>query len=213
MAFESFVAINQLNGMARETRHKKLALHVHQVLHAHTPAGSKALDFLKCVLRDSAVNLNAAKGKNREDRRIRWTTYKNLLLWFDNWERDLVELGFAYYDPITNKVCIPREQLINILNFDETCMSMDGSTQNRGGRPEVILYDPRFPQVGKATCKKSSLTSTMITLGYGGGVIEVSTRDWNLMLNSSSSFTGGQKHTHRQQCFWRSYPSSPPISK
>jgi len=160
MAFESFVAINQLNGMARETRHKKLALHVHQVLHAHTPAGSKALDFLKCVLSDSAVNLNAAKGKNREDRRIRWTTYKNLLLWFDNWERDLVELGFAYYDPITNKVCIPREQLINILNFDETCMSMDGSTQNRGGRPEVILYDPRFPQVGKAT-SKSSLTSTM----------------------------------------------------
>jgi hypothetical protein len=82
------------------------------------------------VLRDSAVNLNTAKGKNREC--IRWTTYKTLSLWFDNWERNLVELGFAYYDPITNKVCIPEEQLINILNFDETCMSMDGSTQNRG---------------------------------------------------------------------------------
>jgi hypothetical protein len=33
MAFESFVVINQLNGMAQETRHKKLALRVHQVLH------------------------------------------------------------------------------------------------------------------------------------------------------------------------------------
>ena len=66
----------------------------------------------------------------------------------------------VYYDPITSKVCILEEQLKKILNFDETCMSMGGSTQNRGGRPEVILYDPRFPQVGKAT-SKSSLTSTM----------------------------------------------------
>ena len=30
MAFKSFVVINQLNGVARETRHKKLALRVHQ---------------------------------------------------------------------------------------------------------------------------------------------------------------------------------------
>ena len=79
-----------------------------------------------------------------------------------------MELGFAYYDPITNKVCIPEEQLINILNFDETCMSMDGSTQNRGVRPEVILYDPMFPQVGKVT-SKSSLTSTMITGSNAAG--------------------------------------------
>ena len=79
-----------------------------------------------------------------------------------------MELGFAYYDPITKKVCIPEKQLINILNFDETCMSMDGSTQNRGVRPEVILYDPRFPQVGKVT-SKSSLTSTMITGSNAAG--------------------------------------------
>ena len=63
MAFKSFVVINHLNGMVRETRHKKLALRVHQVLHTHTPAGSEARDFLKRVLRDSAVNFNAAKGK------------------------------------------------------------------------------------------------------------------------------------------------------
>ncbi len=74
----------------------------------------------------------------------------------------MVELGFTYHDPITNKVCIPEEQLANTVNFDETCLSLDGSTQNRGGQPEVILYDPRFPQVGKGT-SKSSLTFTMIT--------------------------------------------------
>ena len=152
--------------MAQDTRHKKLVLHVHQVLHTHIPVGSKARDFLKRVL--CAVNLKAAKVKNWEDSHIRWTTYKNLSLWFDNWEYDLVELGFAYYNPITNKVCIPKEQLINILNFDETCMSLDRSTQNHGSQPELILCDPRFPQVGKAA-SKSSLTSTMITNSNAAG--------------------------------------------
>ncbi len=35
------------------------------------------------------------------------------------------------------------------------------------------------------------------TLGYGGDVIEISTRDWYLVLYSNSSFTGGQNtYTH-----------------
>ncbi len=149
MAFESFVAINHLNGMSWEFRHKKLALRVHQVLHTTLPEGGKARNFLKRMLCDTAVNLRADKGKNKEESQIWWTTYKNLSLWFNNWERNLVELGFANLDPITNKICIPEEQLANILNFNETCLSLNGSTQNRGGRPEVVLYDPRFPQVGR----------------------------------------------------------------
>jgi hypothetical protein len=80
----------------------------------------------------------------------------------------LVELGFAYHDMITNKVCIPDKQLTNIVNFDEACLSLDESIQNRGGQPEVILYDPRFPPVGKGT-SKSSLTSTMITSSNAAG--------------------------------------------
>jgi hypothetical protein len=42
-----------------------------------------------------------------------------------------------------------------ILNLDETCMSLDGGDGNRGGRPT------HFPQLGKAT-SKSALTTTMI---------------------------------------------------
>ena len=80
--------------MARECCHKKLALHLHLVLHNNTN-DSDSRDFLKHVLNDTAVDLKAVKGANREDTRICWTTYKNLLLLFDNWEHDLVELGFA----------------------------------------------------------------------------------------------------------------------
>jgi hypothetical protein len=147
MAFESFVTFDQINGAARECRHKKLALHVHQVLHT-TPTESKSRGFLKCVLCDSAVNIKATKGVNRRDSHIWWTTYKSLLLWFDNGEHDLVKLRFACHDPITNKICIRKEQLTKIVNFDEICRSLDGSMQNHGGRPEVTLYNPRFPQVG-----------------------------------------------------------------
>ena len=53
-------------------------------------------------------------------------------------------------------------------------------------------------------------------LGYGGDIIEVSTRDWYLMFNSNSPLSGGQKHTHIEynveikilkvsnECFFRS---------
>ncbi len=82
-------------------------------------------------------------------------------MWFDKWERDLVELGTASIDPITNKPYIPKEQLSNICNFDKTCLSLDGSNLNRRGQPEMVLYDPQFPLVGKPT-SKSALTTTMI---------------------------------------------------
>ncbi len=69
MAFESFL-INQLNGAACLWRYKKLALHVHQVLHTTPAAGSQAHEFLTRVLCDSTVNFKAAKWTNRKDSRI-----------------------------------------------------------------------------------------------------------------------------------------------
>jgi hypothetical protein len=75
--------------------------------------------------------------------------------------RDLVELGTASLNPLTNKPYMPKEQLLNICNFDKTCLSLDDSNLNRRGRPEMVLYDPRFFLVGKAT-SKSALMSTMI---------------------------------------------------
>lgn len=89
-------------------------------------------------------------------------------MWLNNWEADLVQLGTAIKDPISGKVSIPEEQLTNIGNFDETCLSLDGSNNNRGGRPEYIIYDPRLPRPGKAT-SKCSLTTTLITGSTAAG--------------------------------------------
>jgi hypothetical protein len=84
---------------------------------------------------------------NAEDRRICRTNHKNITTWFDNWEHDLVKLGFADWDETTGKVHIPEEMLRLIGNFDKTSLSLCGATTNCGGRPEALIYDPRFPMV------------------------------------------------------------------
>ncbi len=56
----------------------------------------------------------------------------------------------------------------NILNFNETCLSLDGSSINRGGRPAVSYHDPPLPHAGMST-SKTSQTTTMITGGNAWG--------------------------------------------
>ncbi len=133
-----------------------------QVVYGEAAEGeTQAHHLLARVVRDTTTDLKAGKVKNAEDRRIRWTNYRNISQWFDNWENNLVKLGLAVRDPMSGKVTIAEDQLRNILNLDETCCSLDGSTQNKGGRPEMILSDPRFPMVGRMT-SKSSLSTTLI---------------------------------------------------
>jgi hypothetical protein len=78
--------------------------------------------------------------KEVADRAQRMAVYRHL--------NDLVELGLAVRDPMSGKVTIAEDQLRNIINLDETALSLDGSTQNKGGRPEMILSDPRFTRRG-----------------------------------------------------------------
>jgi hypothetical protein len=116
--------------------------------------------MLQRILRDTAKDLDASTMHIAEDRRVRWTTFANVTSWFDNWEFDLVDCGFTTRGA-NGKVIIPPEQLYNIINFDETCLSVDGSEGRRGGRPEITLHDPRLPYTGKRT-NKDSLTATLV---------------------------------------------------
>ncbi len=63
-------------------------------------------------------------------------------MWFDNWEHDTVKLGFGTRNQIMGKVHIPKEQLQKIRNFDETCLSLNGSTTNCGGHLDGVIYNP-----------------------------------------------------------------------
>ena len=54
-----------------------------------------ATGLLNRVVCDTATDIHAVKLNCAEDRRIRWTTYQNLDLWFNSWEVFLVDYGLA----------------------------------------------------------------------------------------------------------------------
>ncbi len=118
------------------------------------------------LLACTAIDSSFKKSPNNEERRILWTNYKNLKSRLNNWTNDLVYLGFAKIE--NGKVTIPTEQLLNIVNIDEMCLVLDKSTNGKGGRPGVILYDCSLPEVGKVQTK-SSLSTTMIGRSNAAG--------------------------------------------
>ena len=133
---------------------------------------SKATELWKRICCDKAdEHMQVNKVKCAEERRVKWTTYQNLDLWFDSWEKVLDDLGFFEVDAATREKFIPPHKLRDIANFDETCLSLDGSTITRGGRPEASWEDSRLPRVGKSM-SKTSQTTTMIggTNALGGAL-------------------------------------------
>jgi hypothetical protein len=155
LAFKSYLCIQQLNSRQSEITCKKLVMKFNHVL----KEGYRQ-KMLQRVLLATAHNLDASTMHIAEDRRVCWTTHSNIVSWFENWEFALVNLGFATRDA-NGKVAIIPEQLRNITNFDETCLSLDGTEGRRGGRPEITLHDPRLPYNGKRL-NKDSLTATLI---------------------------------------------------
>ncbi len=105
VAFESYVRINQINSRDGELTMTKLAAKVNEAM-----GRNYRRKLLNRVLLSTAKDLDASKMEYCEDRRIGWTTFKNISTWFENWEMDLVELGFAFRDDDV-KVSIPEEQL------------------------------------------------------------------------------------------------------
>ena len=93
-----------------------------------------SFQLLDRILKETAIDLLAQVSNNVEDKRVRWTTYNNLDSWFKNWERDLLDLGFAKVND-EGTTYIPDDQLGRILNVDESCISLDGSNGQRRGRP------------------------------------------------------------------------------
>ncbi len=109
-----------------------------------------------------AVDMVAEKMKHAEEWQVKGTKYYNLDLWFDGWDKCLDELGFfETAAAVGGERVIPEHQLRNILNFDETCLSLDGTTLKRGGRPAACRSDPCLPQVGRTMSKTAQLV-TMI---------------------------------------------------
>ena len=162
-AFSSMININQLNGSDSKNTRRVLQSRIAAFFDDEDVCSVRVMNNL---LKATAIDLLASKGQTAEHRRIQWTTYNNIKTWFDNWEEALIELGFA--ERINGRAVIPEDQLSNIINMDETCLSLDGSNGVRGGRPEAVFWNPCLPRVGRAT-SKSAKTTTLITGSTGAG--------------------------------------------
>ena len=167
---ESYISINQLNQNCRNNIGKKdLAQLINAVVSRDT--GENKESNYKLMHRISlykGVDLTVAKMSNQEARRIQWTWAKFLNMWFDTWENNLVALSFATREDGAKGITIPLDQIVRILNFDETGLSLDGSGTAAGGRPKAVFYNPNLPLVGKATSKESACM-TMITGSNAAG--------------------------------------------
>ena len=75
--------------------------------------------LLNILLQETAINLSAKVQQPVEDWKHHLMTYRNINLWFDTWDKDLVEIGFAYRD-YEEKVIITDEQLQRIINLAES---------------------------------------------------------------------------------------------
>ncbi len=70
ITFKSFVTITQFNGGTGECRHKPLAMQLSKVIKTKDWTQVQQKDFLQCFLKDSAINLDATKSTNAEDRQF-----------------------------------------------------------------------------------------------------------------------------------------------
>jgi hypothetical protein len=82
-AYSSLVPINQMNACAGDNSRKML---IPMLMKTFDIGTIDATGLLNHVVRDTAIDINAVRLNCAEDRRIRWTTYQNLALWFDSWE-------------------------------------------------------------------------------------------------------------------------------
>ena len=71
------------------------------------------------LLNLNSIDLAAGISGTAEQRRIMWNNYHNIKSWFENWETDLVKLGFSNCNN-QGKIVISKEQLKRILNIYET---------------------------------------------------------------------------------------------
>ena len=131
-----YMKTNQLNGQISENSMKNIHNRMMKVIGKEENIVSTSL--LNLILQATAVDILSTQTKNVEERKIIWNTYNNLKSWFDNWEHDLEDLGFAKRDEKGN-LYIPVEQLSHIIKFNELCLSLDDSNGQRGGRPEAAF--------------------------------------------------------------------------
>ena len=81
-----------------ELLRKKSTSILNNVVLSASTTDRKQDKLLNRLLQKTVANTSTKVKQTVEYQRKKWTTYRNLNLWFYTWEKDLVELEFAYRD-------------------------------------------------------------------------------------------------------------------
>ncbi len=96
-----------------------------------------------------------------------WTTYPNLMLWYDGWEEFVLSKGFAVENP-DGSVHFHERMTHQICNLDETKFYLDGSNGGIGGCPCCTIRVKMKSRTGTAS-NKSGCSSTLICASNAAG--------------------------------------------
>jgi hypothetical protein len=157
LAVESYIQINQVNSVVVEQ--KELIMIVNMCCGVPPAECSTKHSVYDRVMRSTNVSLNAHVSPPVKERRLRWTTWPNLIKWFKIFKAFLVEFDFVGVGD-NGELTFTEEQLRRIKNIDKTELALSGD-MHAGGRPAVAFYDPHLP-IASRSMAKSSLACTVI---------------------------------------------------
>ena len=162
-AFVTYVKLEQANSTKQSTL-AQLGKRVNALVNkgGFKKNGNEVVSKLRL---ETADEIEVGRKNVIEQRRVQWTTYSNLNLWYDTWEETLVELGFARKkepgDNVEGSLFFFDGQLNRIINLDETDGSLDNTAGQRGGRPPVVFYSNDI-NGGATQASKSTYSPTII---------------------------------------------------
>jgi len=168
VAFLSFIKLEQAVGKSQSTI-KSLGLRVNAMVNHTKRMSRKGDDLAKRLKRDVADEIDVNKPNAQELRRILWTTYGNLKMWFGQWESTVISLGFGRLKKDDGSedhleegsVVFFKGQKKRILNLDETDGSLDNTKGKCGGRPPLVFYGVGMTG-GSTAASKSGYSPTII---------------------------------------------------
>jgi hypothetical protein len=117
-------------------------------------------------MRVTNVSLNANILPAVKERQVQWTTYANLLAWFETFRTFLIEFDFAQVG--SNRELDNDEQLHRILNVTKTKIPINGSQTRACGRLAMTFHNPHLQLMSRAEAK-SSLACTEVFGSYAAG--------------------------------------------
>jgi len=168
VAFLSYIKLEQTIGKKQSTI-KQLGFRVNSMVNYSGKMTRKGDELAKRLMKDVADELDVKKPNPQELGRILWTSYANLKAWYDQWEHQVIDLGFGRLkltdgtedDLEEGTVVFFDGQKKRIVNLDETDGSLDNTKGKRGGRPPLVFYATDMFG-GLTAASKSSYTLTII---------------------------------------------------